>query len=140
VLTLSKMVEPGKRAAGVILVNKTGDVLLQLRDNKPNIPHPGVWSIVSGGIEPGESALEAVKREIREELNCEANNVKFMKEMFVEEVDIDLSIFKGNLDVEVDDIDLTEGQEVRYFKIEEIEELDIPEFLKDFIYENKDKI
>ncbi len=59
----------------VVLIPFRGDmILLQLRDNNPEIPHPGCWAFFSGSIEPGELPEDAGRRELREELGiaCEA--------------------------------------------------------------------
>ncbi len=43
-------------------------VLLQLRDDKPDILFPNYWGFFGGTIEPTESAEQALIREIAEEL------------------------------------------------------------------------
>ena len=53
--------------SGVFLVSRSGLLLLQLRDDKPDITHPGGVCTFGGGIEPGETPLEAALREIEEE-------------------------------------------------------------------------
>lgn len=44
---------------------------LQLRDDKPDIPASGFWGLFSGSIEQGERGVQAMQREIREELELE---------------------------------------------------------------------
>ena len=53
---------------GVIIENREGKVLFQLRDNKKDIPNPNLWSIFGGGINNSEKPKEAAVREILEEL------------------------------------------------------------------------
>jgi len=55
------------RVAGVIL-HREGRVLLQHRDDKPEIRWPGAWAIFGGHVEEGEAPEEAARREIEEEL------------------------------------------------------------------------
>lgn len=45
---------------------------MQLRDNIPNIFYPGHWGCFGGAIDPGESPLQALKRELAEELEFKA--------------------------------------------------------------------
>jgi 8-oxo-dGTP diphosphatase len=51
---------------------KTGRFLFILRDDIETIPYPNCWSIVGGGIEKGETPIEALKREIEEEINIKS--------------------------------------------------------------------
>lgn len=51
-----------------LIIYKEGKILLQKRADN------GSWAIHGGGIEPGEKYLEALKREIKEELNIEPIN------------------------------------------------------------------
>ena len=53
--------------AKAILLERDNFVL-QLRDNKPLIETPDMWSLFGGGIKPTESAEEAIVRETQEEL------------------------------------------------------------------------
>ena len=55
--------------AEVLLVKKNGCIILQLRDDKPEITNPGFVSSFGGKIEYGETPQKAALREIREETN-----------------------------------------------------------------------
>lgn len=56
-----------ERVTGVVLY--CGDaVLLQYRDDRPDIRFPNTWAIFGGMVEDGESAEDAARREIEEEL------------------------------------------------------------------------
>lgn len=54
-------------SVGAILVTPDGRFLLQRRDDVPHIWYPGCWGLFGGGIDPGESELDALRRELREE-------------------------------------------------------------------------
>lgn len=55
-----------RQLAAVVLVNDIKQLLLQYRG--PGAPtSPNQWSLLGGGIEPGETAEEAARREVREE-------------------------------------------------------------------------
>jgi 8-oxo-dGTP pyrophosphatase MutT (NUDIX family) len=53
----------------IVLVH--GAYVLQHRDNKPNIASPGLWSLFGGSPEHGESTVQSIRREIREELGLD---------------------------------------------------------------------
>jgi 8-oxo-dGTP pyrophosphatase MutT (NUDIX family) len=54
------------RIATVVLVDRRGWLLLQERDEKAPVS-PDLWSLVGGGVEPGETDAEAAVRELAEE-------------------------------------------------------------------------
>jgi len=65
--------------AKVFIKNKKlGKYLFQLRDDKPDIPNPNCWGLFGGGIKQGEVPLEALKRELREEMNIEIYDIKLL--------------------------------------------------------------
>ena len=55
-------------AVGVVCLK--GDAVLLIRRGKP--PRQGAWSLPGGRIEPGERAVDAALRELREETGVEA--------------------------------------------------------------------
>ena len=55
-----------RRIAAVVLVDERGWLLLQERDESAPV-NPDQWSMVGGGVEDGESELEAALRELAEE-------------------------------------------------------------------------
>lgn len=59
---------PFREVAAAILVTEDERYLLQLRDDLPGIAVPGHWGCFGGGIDPGESAVAAMRRELYEEL------------------------------------------------------------------------
>lgn len=55
--------------AEILLVQRDGSVILQVRDDKPGITNPGLISSFGGHIEAGEEPIDAALREINEETN-----------------------------------------------------------------------
>ena len=55
------------RGAVVLAKDAQGRYLMQLRDDRPDIAEPGLWSLFGGGVEPGESMAQAAAREFLEE-------------------------------------------------------------------------
>ena len=73
--------KPKKIVAGVLIkCVETDRVFLLLRNDK--IPS---WALMSGGVDEGEQPIEALKREMFEELFVRPGNVKF-KQMRVEQI------------------------------------------------------
>ena len=57
-----------KDAVAALIVLEGGRYLMQQRDDIPGIFYPGYWGLFGGAIETGESAVEALRREVHEEL------------------------------------------------------------------------
>ncbi|MDQ7247335.1 NUDIX domain-containing protein [Dongia sedimenti] len=59
-------------AAGVVLLTKDERLVLQLRDDKPDIENPGMITAFAGGAEPGETPVDCALRELAEETGIRA--------------------------------------------------------------------
>jgi 8-oxo-dGTP pyrophosphatase MutT (NUDIX family) len=55
-------------AVAAIILGANGRVLLQLRDDKPDIFFPNMWGLFGGAVEAGETPEIALLRELNEEL------------------------------------------------------------------------
>ena len=72
-----------KDAVAALIVLDDGRYLMQQRDDIPGIFYPGYWGLFGGAIETGESALEALAREVQEELAYKVDRQRyFTKVMF----------------------------------------------------------
>lgn len=113
-----------REAAGadIILLNSKKEVLLYLRDDIPTIPSPNCWAFLGGYIEEHESPIEAVCRELREEIDLDLKEVKFFK--YYSWAECDEYIFWHQIDLDLKHIHLTEGQGIAYFS--QLELLNIP--------------
>lgn len=91
-------------------------LVLHLRDDKSWIPHPGCWSFFGGGLEPGELAEDAVRRELMEELGLRPLSVRALWRVVDDEGDGRvLVIFEVRTDTVTDDMRLGEGRALRAF-------------------------
>jgi len=82
--------------AGVLIkANDTGRVFLLLRNDGGE--DPNLWSILTGGVEPGEEILEGLKREVNEEISINPDIIeyKFVEKKFFKEKNMDFYYFKG---------------------------------------------
>ncbi len=62
-------------AAAGIIINEKDEILLTVRGIEP---HKGKLDLPGGFVDPGESLENAVIREVKEELNLEVKNIKFV--------------------------------------------------------------
>ncbi len=76
----------GTDAVAALIVLEDGSYLLQHRDDKPGIWYPDHWGCFGGSIDPGEGPLEALHRELYEELELE-----FEEALFFTRFDFDLT-------------------------------------------------
>jgi len=58
-------------AVAALLVREDGRYVMQLRDAMPNIFYPDHWGCFGGAIDEGERPDDALRRELREELEFE---------------------------------------------------------------------
>lgn len=116
----------GEDAVAAIITDQAGRYLLQLRDDIPRIFYPGHWACFGGAVGQDEGSLEAIKRELEEEL-------EFRPRMLSEFVkfDFDLSnlgqkkCFRAFYEVSVTAEDISrfvlhEGADMRLFTATEL--------------------
>lgn len=130
-----------KKVVGIIFINKNMKLLTYLRDNNDSILYPNHWSFLGGHIEEGETILDALKREIKEEIDYEVNTneIIYLGE-FYDEYGTLVYMYKSSINKKLNELTLTEGQRLGYFDFEEIYKLKLPPSLKEFLIKNKNKI
>jgi 8-oxo-dGTP pyrophosphatase MutT (NUDIX family) len=69
---------PHRAIAAAVVVDTSGDLLLQLRDDKPDIIYPGGIGLFGGHCEDNESALDCAVRELAEELTYDVAPERFV--------------------------------------------------------------
>jgi len=128
-----------RKVASIILINKKKQILLHLRDDKPEIPYPNHWCLLGGHLDENETCMEALKREIKEEINYEVK-MPILLGSVDDGVGNIAYVYKDKIDKETSELELTEGQKICFFDFQEIFKLKIPKPLSDFFIENKKKI
>jgi 8-oxo-dGTP diphosphatase len=109
--------------ASVIIENMAGEVLLLLRDDKPDLTFPNFWTLVGGKIQDGETPEMAAQRELEEETGLKAN-LSFWKRYnrcypyFV----VDQYIYLAKIDSSAVSLVLGEGQDFQFFKPAEVKD------------------
>jgi len=113
-------------AVAALIQLEDGHYLMQHRDNVPSIWYPGLWGCFGGAVDIGENPVEALRRELYEELNFSITTATYFTRF-----DFDLStIGKGAYyriyyvvpmsQGEQERIVLHEGQGVQAFSGEEL--------------------
>jgi 8-oxo-dGTP pyrophosphatase MutT (NUDIX family) len=108
-------------AVAAIIITESGRYVLQHRDDLPQIWYPGHWGCFGGALEAGEDPIQALEREIAEELELEVRQAEYFTRF-----DFDLSrlgmttFYREYYVVRITEADLAsaklhEGQAVRAF-------------------------
>lgn len=105
-------------AVALAMLQRGNRWLLQLRDDVEGIVAPGHWGLFGGHLEAGESAEEALRRELVEEISWRADE---LKEWFTHaNSDRVAHFFRGPLTVEPDQLQLLEGQDLTLVTLQEL--------------------
>lgn len=117
-----------------IIVNNDNQILLLRRTNTPGIWQPGKWALVGGGVEDGETPVEACQREIKEETGLDVGKFshKYIIQRSPDSVEhIFICKHDGdNYDIE---LDTKENDQYGWFSPEEMRFLDHVPNLVDYV-------
>jgi len=106
--------------AGVLIENNKGKILFQLRDNKPNIPNPGLWAIFGGGMNPGETPKKTAIREIKEELGLVIKKENLKKLITIPVLRKKYHIFYLKTNKKIQEFTLKEGSSMKFMNRKEL--------------------
>jgi 8-oxo-dGTP pyrophosphatase MutT (NUDIX family) len=119
------------RVGAVILLRGDGAALMQLRDEKPELRHAGLWVPPGGHADPEEEIEACAKREFFEETNYKCGNLNFLsqtKDLVHGWPEYILTVYWGLYD-SVQDFACNEGQDLRFIGRDEIYKYPIPAYL-----------
>jgi len=92
------------------MLEQDGKWLVQLRDDLAGIVYPGTWALFGGHLEAGETAIEAVQRELQEEINWTTADLSpWFQQSSPQRV---AHFFRGALTVPLNELTLLEGQDM----------------------------
>ena len=119
---------PDPQTVAIIIQNDRGEVMLQLRDNNPNIAFANSWTLPGGVVETSETPEQAAKRELAEETGVHLKLLHwkvYKRKPQNREFTIEQYIYIGNTQLDVSEMTLGEGQALKFFSHEELPTLSI---------------
>jgi 8-oxo-dGTP diphosphatase len=109
-----------RKGASIIFVNDKKQILLFLRDNIPDIAYPNMWDVPGGHVEKVENPEKCIVREMREEMNLTLDEFElFSKIEFEDRIEY---TFWARADFDIEKIELTEGQKLKWFTKDEVKQ------------------
>jgi 8-oxo-dGTP diphosphatase len=97
-------------AVALAMLEREGRWLLQLRDDIEGIVAPGTWGLFGGHLDPCETARQALRRELLEEISWPASDLPFWFEH--RDTRRRAHFFRTTLPVPLEALELREGQDM----------------------------
>lgn len=111
------------RATAGAVIEKDGKILLEKRNNEP---FKGYWTLPGGHIDFGETAEQAVIREVKEETGLTLKDVRFLgyRDEIYPEINwhAEVLVFYGSAEGK-ENAQESEVEELRWFDVDEAEKL-----------------
>jgi len=127
-----------EKAVKVFILNGDKEILFYRRDNIKGLPFRNYWDLIGGQIEERESEIDALEREVMEEIGCKVDETERIGEVYDSRYRTRIALYKARISFPIEDIELCEGQYARYFKFNEARKLRIPKFFRDFMNMNRE--
>lgn len=112
------------QGADVWIINSENKILIQKRAPEKRL-EPNVWAMTGGSVIKGESSLETLKREVKEELGIELkiDNAIKIKHYKTGNVWLDEYLVKQDIDLSKIIMQKEEVSDVKFVSFDEIEKL-----------------
>lgn len=126
-----RLADPARQSAMIFLFDDRGRVLLHLRDDIRGIAHPGCWAAFGGEVDDGESEEQALRRELREELETEVGSVELLARVLDRQGSgHEVALYRGELTSSLRDLRLSEGAGMALFTPRQLHALPMTPFMK----------
>ena len=106
-------------SVALAMLQRDGRWLLQLRDDIDTIIYPGHWGLFGGHLEPSETPVQALMRELQEEIDWAPEPAPELWFSHNNGTRI-VHVFRGQLDRPLEQLQLLEGQDIKLVSLDEL--------------------
>ncbi|MDZ4677700.1 MAG: NUDIX domain-containing protein [Oligoflexia bacterium] len=120
-----------KVVSGVFILKDDGSALLQHRDDKPEIRHPGLWTIPGGHRNPGEKLEDCARREVFEETSYRCDQLKLIDDFICNDGigdDYRIALYWTTYDNN-QKYECLEGQDLKFVKRQDVSQYAVLQFI-----------